>query len=339
MQKDRLIGKTLAELKTLVAELGLPAFSAKQIADWIYVKKISEVGEMTNISVSNREKIASRCVVGKEAPVESYSSTDGTKKYLFKVKDSFIETVYIPEGDRATLCVSSQLGCKMNCLFCMTGKQGFGGNLTSADIINQIQAIPEVESITNIVYMGMGEPMDNIDEVLKTLDILTASYGYGWSPKRITVSTVGYIPGLKRFLSESDCHLAVSLHNPIPEERYALMPMQKAFPIENVLELIKQYDFSHQRRVSFEYTMFAGVNDSPIHARRISSLLKGLDCRINLIRFHSIPGVDLKGTSQEGMEKFRDMLTKYGFITTIRKSRGEDILAACGLLSSLNKNK
>lgn len=334
MQKERLIGKTLTELKTIATALGLPAFAAKQIADWIYVKRVGSIDEMTNISAVNREKLSARYCIGSEAPFQSFMSSDGTKKYLFKIKDSYIETVYIPEADRATLCVSSQVGCKMNCLFCMTGKQGFGGNLSASDIINQIQSIPESASLTNIVYMGMGEPMDNIDEVMKSLEIITSAYGYGWSPKRITVSTIGVIPGLKRFLSESECHLAVSLHNPIGEERRALMPMQKAFPIDAVIDLIRQYDFTHQRRVSFEYTMFEGVNDRPIHVQAISRLLRGLECRVNLIRFHAIPNVCLKGSDDETMETFKEKLIAKGIVTTIRKSRGEDIMAACGLLSS-----
>ncbi len=337
MNKIKLLGKNLNELKAIVSELDLPAFAAKQLADWLYRKKVTSIEQMTNISLQNRKKISENFEVGASAPEETVTSSDGTKKYLFKVEDNYIESVYIPEEDRATLCVSSQIGCKMNCLFCMTGKQGFSGNLSAAGILNQIQSIPESDKLTNIVFMGMGEPFDNTAEVLKVLEVLTADYGYAWSPKRITVSSIGVIPGLKEFLQKSNCNLAISLHTPFAGERLSLMPAEKAFPIEDVVEEIKKYDFSKQRRVSFEYTMFKGVNDKPRHISGLARLLSGLECRVNLIRFHAIPGVPLEGTSLPEMEKFRDQLTAKGIMTTIRKSRGEDILAACGLLSTARK--
>ena len=249
----------------------------------------------------------------------------------------FVETVYIPDKDRATLCVSCQVGCKMNCLFCQTGKQGFEGNLSVADILNQVYSLPEVDNLTNIVFMGQGEPMDNLDNVLRATEILTADYGWAWSPKRITVSSVGVKNKLRRFLEESDCHVAISMHSPLPEQRAELMPAQRGMGIEEVVELLKNYDFSHQRRLSFEYIVFGGVNDSNAHAREIVRLLKGLDCRINLIRFHQIPGVALHGAEEKRMEELRDYLTAHGVFTTIRASRGEDIFAACGLLSTSKK--
>jgi len=290
---------------------------------------------MSNISIKNRALLNEQYEVGRTIPVESQVSVDGTVKYLFKTaKNQFIESVFIPEEDRATLCVSSQVGCKMNCLFCMTGKQGFGAQLTVQEILNQYYSIPESGQLTNIVFMGMGEPLDNLDNVLKTLEILTADYALGWSPKRITVSTIGLIPGMKKFLESSNCHLAVSMHSPFEEERLKLMPVQKAYSILKVLEELKNYDFSKQRRVSFEYIMFNGLNDSPLHAREMAKLLKGIDCRVNLIRYHAIPGIDLKTSDETKMVEFRDYLTNNGIMTTIRKSRGEDIFAACGMLSS-----
>ena len=255
MEKIKLLGKNLTELKQIASGLGLPAFTAKQFADWLYKKKVTSVEQMTNISLQNRVKISENFEIGTSAPEEVMTSSDGTKKYLFKVNDNYIESVYIPEEDRATLCVSSQIGCKMNCLFCMTGKQGFSGNLPAADILNQIQSIPESDKLTNIVFMGMGEPFDNTIEVLKVLEILTSDYGYAWSPKRITVSSIGIIPGLKEFLQKSSCNLAISLHTPFSNERFSLMPAEKVFPIEEVVKEIKKYDFTKQRRVSFEYTM------------------------------------------------------------------------------------
>ncbi len=336
MTKTPLLGKTLDELKSIATGLGMPSFTGKQIAEWIYQKRVSSIDEMSNISLKNRALLNEQHEVGRTLPVESQVSVDGTVKYLFKTaKNQFIESVFIPEEDRATLCVSSQVGCKMNCLFCMTGKQGFGAQLTVQEILNQYYSIPESGQLTNIVFMGMGEPLDNLDNVLKTLEILTADYALvGWSPKRITVSTIGLIPGMKRFLESSNCHLAVSMHSPFEEERLKLMPVQKAYPILKVLEELKNYDFSKQRRVSFEYIMFNGLNDTPRHAREMAKLLKGIDCRVNLIRYHAIPGIDLKTSDENKMIEFRDYLTNNGIMTTIRKSRGEDIFAACGMLSS-----
>ena len=338
--KTHLLGKNPEEIKSIISELKFPSFTARQITEWLYKKRVSDIDEMTNISLKNRELLKEKYDIGRQSPTFAQESKDGTKKYLFPTNNSlFIESVYIPDDERATLCVSSQVGCKMNCLFCMTGKQGFNGQLDATEILNQIMSIPEAEKLTNIVFMGMGEPFDNTDEVLRTLDILTSDYGFAWSPKRVTVSTIGVIPGMKRFLDESSCHLAVSMHSPFHEERLKIMPMEKKYPLNDVLELIRQYDFSHQRRVSFEYIMFDGFNDTMTHAKEVAKLLKGLDCRVNLIRFHAIPNIDLKTSNEEKMVIFRDYLSKQGVICTIRRSRGEDIMAACGMLSTLEKTK
>lgn len=338
MHKQSLLGLTLTNLQEVVKTLGLPGFAAKQIADWLYNKKVCTIDEMSNLSLRHRELLKKEYEVGRSNPVEAMRSVDGTVKYLYQVGEGcFVESVYIPEDGRATLCVSSQVGCKMNCKFCMTGKQGFTKNLTTAEILNQIISLPECDTLTNVVMMGMGEPLDNLDEVLKALEIMTASYGFGWSPKRVTLSTVGLKKGLRRFIEESDCHLAISLHAPISALRSELMPAERAFPITEIVELLRHYDFSKQRRLSFEYILFEGVNDSLLHAKELLKLLRGLHCRINLIRFHAIPNVDLKGTSMDAMVKFRDYLTSHGLFTTIRASRGEDIFAACGMLSTLRK--
>lgn len=335
MPKYPLLGLTLSELQTIARRLSMPAFTAKQIASWLYDKKVSTIDEMTNLSLKQREALKEEYEVGGSAPIEAMHSVDGTIKYLYQTGENrFVEAVYIPDNDRATLCVSSQVGCKMNCKFCMTGKQGFSANLTSNEILNQIASLPERDKLTNVVLMGMGEPLDNLDEVLKTIEILTSSYGYGWSPKRITVSTIGLRKGLKRFIEESDCHLAVSLHSPLSVQRAELMPAEKAFPATEMIDLLRNYDFSKQRRLSFEYIMFKGVNDSLVYAKELLKLLRGVDCRINLIRFHAIPNVDLEGTDMETMVTFRDYLTSHGLFTTIRASRGEDIFAACGMLST-----
>ena len=334
MQRKPLLAMTLDELKTVVQSLSMPSFAGKQIADWLYKKRITSIADMSNLSVANRAKLSEAYEVGAYAPIQVSTSQDGTKKYLFELNGRYIESVMIPDGDRFTLCVSTQIGCKMGCKFCATGMQGFHGQLSATDILNQIQSIPESQQLTNVVFMGMGEPFDNTDNVLRVLEVLCADYGYAWSPKRVTVSSVGLIPGMIRFLKESQCHLAISLHNPIAEERADMMPAQKAFPISRVVEEIKRFDFSGQRRVSFEYTMFEGRNDQQRHVDALARLLSGLECRVNLIRFHTVPGTPFKGADEEKMVWFRDQLNKKGITATIRKSRGEDILAACGLLST-----
>lgn len=329
---------TLEELKAVVTALGMPAFTAKQVAQWLYQKHVRSIDEMTNLSKANREKLQVAYTVGGLAPIERLESVDGTVKYLFPVSSGkYVETVFIPDGERATLCVSSQVGCKMNCLFCQTGKQGFEGQLTAADILNQIYSLPEAERLTNVVFMGQGEPMDNLDNVLRTTEVLTAAWGYAWSPKRITVSSVGVKNKFKRFLDESECHVAVSMHSPFHEQRVALMPAEKQMPIREVVDLLRQYDFTHQRRCSFEYICFGGLNDSLTYAREIVKLTQGLECRVNLIRFHAIPQVDLPPSDEKKMEAMRDYLTAHGVFATIRASRGQDIFAACGLLSTAKR--
>ena len=340
MEKTPLLGMTQQELKALAKSLGMPAFAGSQIAQWIYQKHAQSIDEMTNISKANRELLGAAHCVGVMPHVEAQHSKDGTIKYLFPTESGKqVETVFIPDQDRATLCVSCQVGCKMNCLFCQTGKQGFEGNLTVSDIMNQVYALPEIDRLTNIVFMGQGEPMDNLDNVLRATELLKADYGLAWSPKRITVSSVGVKNKLKRFLDESDCHVAISLHTPIAEQRASLMPAEKGMPIAEVVELLKQYDFSHQRRLTFEYIVFGGTNDSSTHARELVKLLRGLDCRINLIRFHQIPDVPLRGADEKKMESMRDYLNNHGITTTIRASRGQDIYAACGLLTTAAKEK
>ena len=340
MSKIPLIGKTPEQLKEIVTELGMPAFTAKQITEWLYKKRAVSIDQMTNISAKNRTILSEKFDVGRSEPVHVAESVDGTKKYLFKTAEGhFIETVYIPEDDRATLCVSSQVGCKMNCQFCMTGRQGFSAQLSSVEILNQFMSVAESEKLSNIVFMGMGEPFDNLLPLLDSLQILTADYGFAWSPRRITVSTIGLIPGMKVFLEKSECHLAYSLHSPFPDERLKIMPMEKKYPFADVLKELKKHDFRRQRRLSLEYIMFDGFNDSIRHAVEMVRLLKGMDCRVNLIRFHAIPGSELKTSNEDKMVFFRDYLTNNGITTTIRKSRGEDIFAACGMLSTVEKEK
>lgn len=390
-----LLGKTLDELKEIALELSLPAFTAKQIADWLYKKRVTSIDKMTNLSKSARERLSKEFVIGIDQTLQVVTSQDGTKKYLFKPQSAAeqqstagqqstaerqstagrqsaveqqstagpqgcasgsIESVIIPDNERKTICVSSQVGCKMACTFCMTGRQGFHGNLTVASILSQFIAVEESQELTNAVFMGMGEPLDNLENVMRAIEVLTADWGFAWSPKRITLSTIGVttqlggrgivwrgveyknVNPLKFFLDNCKVHLAVSLHNPFFEERLALMPAEKSFPLEKTLKLIREYDFTGQRRVSFEYTMFNKVNDSKRHADRLAQLLRGLECRVNLIRFHSIPDSPLESSPMQVIEHFRERLQASGITATIRASRGEDILAACGMLSGKGNN-
>lgn len=333
--REYLYGQTLAQLEALCNQLQMPRFAAKQIARWLYVKHTNSIEAMTDLSAKQRLQLASKHEVGLIPPEKASTSTDGTKKYLYRTTQGhYIESAYIPDGDRATLCVSSQAGCRMGCRFCATGRQGLQHSLSVHEILNQIGSLPERERLSNLVFMGMGEPLDNMDNVLGALEILTAPWGFGWSPTRITVSTSGVVPALKRFLDATSVHLAVSLHNPFPEERVEIMPVEKAWPIRSVVEILRQYDFTHQRRVSFEYIVMSGRNDSPRHIRELCRLLDGIKCRINLIRFHKIPGSPYFSPDDQAMIAFRDALTRKGIHTTIRASRGEDIQAACGLLST-----
>ena len=330
-----LYGMTLAELQQLCTDNNLPAFAAKQIARWLYTSRISDISQMTNLSLAARAALAEHYTIGRIEPIKVSTSSDGTKKYLFPTQQGqYIESAYIPDADRATLCVSSQAGCRMGCRFCATARQGLQHSLSAAEIINQILSIPESEKLTNLVFMGMGEPLDNMSNVLAAIEIITSPWGMGWSPSRITLSTAGVASNLAQFLDSTKVHLAVSLHNPFHEERAEIMPIEKAYPIREVCDILRRYDFTGQRRVSFEYIVMEGLNDSPAHIKELCRLLNGIKWRMNLIRFHKIPDSPYFSPSNEQMIAFRDKLTAKGIQTTIRASRGEDIQAACGLLST-----
>ena len=347
MERQPLIGLTERELQDLAVSLGMPKFVGHQIAQWIYQKGVKSFSEMANISKRNQTLLDENYCVGRTDPAASQKSVDGTVKYLFPVEGGrYVESVYIPDHDRATLCVSSQSGCKMNCYFCATGKMGFKSQLSAAEIINQILSVPPAPEkgmepmtpLTNVVFMGMGEPLDNFGAVRRVIDILTAPWGLAWSPKRITVSTVGKLPELKDLLEKTQVHVALSVHTADSRERAAMMPAQKAFPLQSVMQLLSGYDFSHQRRLSLEYIMWKGVNDDIAHANRLIQLIGNIDCRVNLIRYHAIEGVDLKPCSEERMIMFRNVLNQHGITATIRTSRGEDIMAACGMLANKTKH-
>ena len=337
--KKPLYGATMEQLKALCASLELPRFAPKQIAKWLYTRFVTDIDAMTDLSKSSRERLKEACELGLSAPLKVSVSQDGTKKYLFRTSQGeYIESALIPDGERMTLCVSSQAGCRMGCVFCATGRMGFRHQLSATEILNQILSIPERDKLTNLVFMGMGEPLDNIDNLMQTLDILTSEWGLAWSPTRITVSTSGVAKTLPRLLDESKVHIAVSLHNPFPEERREIMPIENAYSIKQVCDILRRYDFTHQRRVSFEYIVLEGMNCSMRHIKELSRLLDGIKCRINLIRFHKIPDSPFFSPELEKIIEFRDTLTKRGIQTTLRASRGEDIEAACGLLSTAEKS-
>lgn len=334
-----LVGMTLDGLRDVCQQVGAKPFAAKQIARWLYQKRVSDISEMTDLSLAVRERLARDYKVGLEAPVSSVTSVDGTVKYLFAgVGGRDVEAVYIPDRERATLCVSSQAGCRMNCSFCMTGRLGYQGQLSAHRIMNQVLSVENSEKLTNLVFMGMGEPADNAQAVLEVIEILTAPWGLEWSPKRITVSSVGKPEGLKRFLNETKVHIALSVHSPFSRERAGLMPVEKAWPVEEVMNTLRGYDFAHQRRLSVEYIMWRGLNDDMRHAAALAQLLRGTDARVNLIRYHALdPEEDLQPSTRQTMEAFRDFLNAKGVTATIRASRGEDIMAACGMLAGKKK--
>ncbi len=333
--KEQLYGLLPQQIAAVCSDLGMPRFAAKQITRWLYKRHTEDPMAMTDLAAAHRERLTERFDRALHAPVRAWTSADATKKYLYNTGEgAFVESAYIPDGDRATLCVSSQAGCRMGCRFCATGRQGLQHSLSTADILNQIVSLPERDTLSNVVFMGMGEPLDNTDNVLRALEIITAEWGFGWSPTRITLSTAGVLPELRRFLDTTNVHLAVSLHNPIHEERMEIMPVERAWPIAEVADVLRQYDFTHQRRVSFEYIVMSGLNDSPRHIKELCRLLNGIKCRINLIRFHKIPDSPYFSPDNDAMIRFRDALTARGIQTTIRASRGEDIQAACGLLST-----
>lgn len=349
--KEKLLGMTLEELKEICLRESLPAFTAKQICNWLYIKRVSSFDQMTNLSLKARKLLGHKYEIG-SIPYRKFAlSKDGTRKYLFETAPgTFVEAVMIPDKERKTLCVSSQAGCRMGCRFCMTGRQGFHGNLDVAQILSQFFFIDEAEELTNAVFMGMGEPLDNLDNVLKAIQVLTSDWGCGWSPKRITVSSIGVNKAvgkdagpnakspLERFLDESSAHLAISLHNPFHSGRKDLMPSEAAFPLERTMQIIRRYDFTGQRRVSFEYIMFKGLTDTPKHSKALASLLKGLECRVNLIRFHDIGDTEFIPSDMKTVEIFKDELNKAGITVTLRASRGQDIEAACGMLSGKEKS-
>lgn len=333
-----LFGYDLNALQSIAEKLNLGQSAAVKMYKYIYNAGVSSINDMVTISAKKRN-LLKRYYTTDIVPFSDVQvSVDGTKKYLFDYGDfRLVEAAYIPEDNRATLCISSQVGCKMGCSFCMTARQGFQANLTVAEILNQIAAIPERDKITNIVFMGMGEPFDNADNVFKAIDIIIHQQGFGIAPGKVTVSTIGIIPGINRLFAETKCNLAISLHNPFSHERKQIMPVENRYKLNDTMDIITGLSLKEQQRVFFEYILFDGVNDSQDHILELSKLLNNMSCKVNVIRFHPIPGSDLKSPDEDNVIKFMRDLNSKGVVATVRKSRGQDIFAACGLLSTQKK--
>jgi len=333
---SELLGRSLDELCAVAREVGLPAYAGTQMARWIYARGTASFDLMTDLPRRVRRDLATRHDIGIRPPARCVVSADGTRKYLFGGNaGGWVETVWIPDRGRSTLCVSTQAGCRMGCRFCHTARQRFAGHLSAGAMLNQLTGLPERPAVDNVVFMGMGEPLDNLDEVLRALRAMSADWGLAMSPRRLTVSTVGLLPAMDRLLQESECHVAISLHSPFSEERASLMPVERTHPIREVVARLRRYEWRGQRRLMFEYIVFGGFNDTPRHVRELCRLLHGLPCRINLMRYHPRPDQRWPATEEGRLLAFETALRAKGFRTTIRRSRGQDIAAACGQLSTL----
>jgi 23S rRNA (adenine2503-C2)-methyltransferase len=330
-----LCGLTSDEIFRLIEPSGYTHAHAVSVANNLYKSVTSDFIQFTKIPLKLKSLLAEKTESGIFSPVHSVTSADNSVKYLFRTKEGKeFETVYIPDKKRHTVCVSTQSGCRMGCTFCVTGRYGFRGNLTAGEIVNQIISIPVADKITHVVFMGMGEPMDNLENVLKACQIINAEWGLTISSRRITVSTVGIMPAVEKFLQECDCNLTISLYSPFREERKKVIPAETKYPVRNAINLMKNYQIKNKQRFSLAYVMVDGVNDTEAHLEEIKSVLKGSAIRVNLLPYHH--GVDdtNKSSSAERMQYFKHNLVISGISASIRKSRGLDIFAACGLLAT-----
>ena len=338
MKKTDLKNLSLAEMEDLTEDLGLQRYRGRQIFHWVYGKGIDSVDMMTNLSREHRALLSQKVYISRLIEIKRQISSDGTEKFLFALEDDHrIESVLIPEEERLTLCISTQVGCGMGCTFCLTGKGGLIRNLKSSEIINQFLTIQKNLSgdkwITNIVFMGMGEPLANYKNTIKAIEILTHPHGIAFSARKITLSTSGLIPQIKR-LGESglNINLAISLNASADEQRCMIMPINNRYPLPKLLDACKKYPLKKRRMLSFEYVLIRGLNDSPEDAIRVTKLLRGIRCKINLLPFNEFPGSQYKRPLEESVLKFQEVLLNHHFSVFIRKSRGADILAACGQL-------
>lgn len=342
--KTNLLGLSRQKLITFFEQLGEKPFRAQQVMQWMHQFGVDDFDEMTNISKKLREKLKQVSYIQGPEVIYQNISSDGTRKWVMKMPGgSSIETVLIPEGQRGTLCISSQIGCALDCSFCSTGKQGFNRNLSAAEIVGQIwNAIASFEGIdrskdrpvTNVVLMGMGEPLLNFDNVMDAISIMMDDFAYSISKRRLTISTAGVVPAIDKMADYTDASIAISLHAPNDALRNELVPVNKKYPIAMLLESVKGYldRLADKRKATIEYTLMAGVNDRKEHAMQLIELLRDLPCKINLIPFNPFPGSGYKKPSNNEVRRFQDWLMQAGYITTVRTTRGDDIDAACGQL-------
>ncbi len=335
-----LLGLPRSELIDFFADCGESPFRAKQILKWIHQRGMTDFDAMTDLSKPLRKKLSDLSVIEGLRPIVENVSADGTRKWLLSLSDdNCIETVFIPEGDRGTLCVSSQVGCSLNCTFCATGRQGFNRNLTASEIIAQLwHAWSQLSDggrrpITNVVMMGMGEPLLNYESVVAALQLMLDDCAYGFSRRRITLSTAGIVPGINRLLADCPVSLAVSLHAPDDELRNRLVPLNRKYQIAELMEACRRYaNADRRRRVTFEYVMLKDVNDSPAQAERLARLLNDVPAKVNLIPYNRVAGLPYERSAAETIDRFRDVLLSRRIMTITRKTRGDDVNAACGQL-------
>jgi 23S rRNA (adenine2503-C2)-methyltransferase len=363
MSKSDLKDLTLDELIQFVTQMGEKPYRAKQLYPWLYRKRVKSFSEMTDLSAAFRERLEQQSEISSLEAVLRQVSTDGTRKYLFQLQDGqTIESVMIPDDDRLTICISTQVGCAMGCVFCLTGTMGQIRNLQPSEIVNQVLAVeqdlhdeppkdiegnpvepqqsgPIKRYLTNIVMMGMGEPMLNLDNVIKTIRILTSSEGFNLAPRRITVSTVGLVPQIEKLgLANTNVNLAISLTAPTDEKRSKLLPVNKKYNLDKLMQTLRAYPLAPRRRITFEYVMLQGINDTEEDAYHLVRLLKGLQCKINLIPLNEIPNFIYKRPEMETIVQFQKILWDAGMTATIRESRGRDISAACGQLRTTEEH-
>lgn len=328
---------TYSELLELVKGLGEKPYRAEQLFGWLYKKNAPDIDSMTDISKAFRERLKGEFAINALKVVEVKESIDGTRKFLSELEDgSRIESVIIPETGRITLCVSSQAGCALNCRFCMTGTMGLTRNLTLSELTGQVSTalglLKEGEQLTNIVLMGMGEPLNNYENVLKFIEILIDGKGYGFSHNKVTLSTAGVIPMIKRLASDTNINLAVSLNATTDEVRTRLMPINKKYPLDELIDTLRHYPLRGRKSITIEYVLIKNVNDTPYDAKRLIKLLKGINCKINLIPFNPFPGSALQRPDKEAIDLFFKLLWESDYTVIIRESKGQDIDAACGQL-------
>lgn len=345
--KVNLLGLDKKGLVKFLATIGEKSFRADQILKWIHAEGVADFELMTNLSKTLRRTLSEKCIIQAAEVLSEHRASDGTRKWLFNVKGgSAIETVYIPEPERATLCISSQVGCALNCRFCHTAQQGFQRNLTSAEIIGQLWYVVKTltqegtlkgidRAITNVVFMGMGEPLLNFDNVVIAINIMLDDLAYGLSKRRVTVSTSGVVPAIDQLARVSDVALAVSLHAPNDELRTQIVPLNKKYPIDQLLAACNRYlgEENKRRRITMEYVMLAGVNDQPEHAHQLVKILRKVPSKVNLIPFNPFVGTHYERSSDKAIHQFQNILMAAGIVATIRKTRGDDIDAACGQLA------